>query len=176
MAITDREAAEAERRGGYLVKELPGASGVPKSVWHNPRTGQEFPSKAAREKGQPGLPMDEWSLMTYIHKGWLPGPAPEELREAYESQKKEVLYNTAAPRTAKSNDLSAIGGESLQTLVRETVEGMVPDLVKAFKAAMDGPKPSTAPPEKVETKEEEPEVIEETKERLPIESTQLQLL
>ena len=77
---------KADRAGGAHSELLPDAQGPSTTTYHNPLTGQEFH----------GLPMDPWSLESYMRGGvhgsrarLLPGPASEELRAKWESFKNE---------------------------------------------------------------------------------------
>jgi len=61
---------------GYYIEELPDADGPPKTTYHNPRTGQEFRR----------LPADAWGISHYLGRGLRVGPAPEDLRQAWEQR------------------------------------------------------------------------------------------
>ncbi len=69
--------SRADRAAG--LKELPGGDEQPFMPWHNPETGQEFPS----------LPSDTPNAMNYMIRGFRMGPATAELKAKWEAGKAE---------------------------------------------------------------------------------------
>lgn len=73
----ERELALYDRTN---ARWLPGARGPGSTLYHNPRTGQEF-----------RLPFDSYSIARYSSRGLVLGRAPDYLRELYANTPKKVV-------------------------------------------------------------------------------------
>ncbi|KKK73751.1 hypothetical protein LCGC14_2890660 [marine sediment metagenome] len=78
ITVTDQEKAELAA-AGTLVRPLAGADGAVSTVFHNPKTGQEFVN----------LPIDPYHLGRHLRRGLVMGPASPELREKWEAGEAE---------------------------------------------------------------------------------------
>ncbi len=78
ITVTDQEKAELAS-AGTLVRPLAGADGAVSTVFHNPKTGQEFVN----------LPLDPYHLGRHLRRGLVMGPASPELRAKWEAGEAE---------------------------------------------------------------------------------------
>ena len=83
MASSKREIRAAlKKSGGTFVEPLDDAPGPTTMTYHDPETGQEFPN----------LPMDPWSLETYMKRhGWMLGEASPALRAQWEETQENLV-------------------------------------------------------------------------------------
>ncbi|KKL79891.1 hypothetical protein LCGC14_2010290 [marine sediment metagenome] len=78
ITVTDQEKAELAS-AGTLLRPLAGADGAVSTVFHNPKTGQEFVN----------LPIDPYHLGRHLRRGLVMGPASPELRAKWEAGEAE---------------------------------------------------------------------------------------
>ncbi len=102
---------------------LPGAEGPPKTIYHNPKTGQEFK----------GLPADSYNLVHYLSRGLSIGPAPEILKEVWENRKKRepdetVTGATLPPELQDPNVKLRDEIKELKDMVRALALGQTPSV------------------------------------------------
>lgn len=86
IKLTERQKLDMQSKGWTEPEELPGLSGPAKSVYHNPKTGQEFKA----------LPVDPYSIVHYRQRGFVLGPAPSELKAKFEATPKVVDPKTVS--------------------------------------------------------------------------------
>ncbi len=80
MAITLTAEEKAELAvAGSLILPLAGADGAPSTVFHNPKTGQEFIN----------LPIDPYHLGRHLRRGLVMGPPSPELQAKWEAGEAE---------------------------------------------------------------------------------------
>jgi len=133
ITLTPEEKAEVKREA-FLIRELPGASGVPSGTFHNPVTGKEIHNQ----------PIDSYHLMRRLRQGWQLGPASPELKEKWlvrEAELREEDDRMVAEYTASDEHREDEAGrfnEAVTTAVTAVLEKLGIDLpgnVGAEKAA-----------------------------------------
>ncbi len=136
---------------GYSFDEenpyIPGAEGPVKTIYHNPKTGQEFKN----------LPADSYNLVHYLSRGLQIGPAPAILKEVWENRKARppdaTVTGAALPEELK--DPTAKLRDEIQEL-----KDMMKGLLESKKVT--SPVPSNDVTIEVEEKEPEPDIPYDT--------------
>ena len=78
LTVTPQEKAELASAGS-LLRPLAGAEGAASTVFHNPKTGQEFVN----------LPIDPYHLGRHLRRGLVMGPSSPDRREQWEAGEAE---------------------------------------------------------------------------------------
>ncbi len=117
VTVTPEEKAELASAGS-LIRPLDGAGGVASSVYHDPKTGQEFF----------GLPIDAYHLTRYLRRGRLLGRASPELRAKWEAGEED---RTAADDALMAEKLAGSPSPIAETpRFQEAVEAAVTQVLE----------------------------------------------